>query len=306
MANLDDLRYFLALARYASLVKAAESLGVSRMTVSRRIASIEEEIGARLFDKTSGGWVMTNDAVGFLAQAEDIEAIAKRLFEMHVSDSDKPENISGTVRIVTTDGFGHDVLSPWTADIYEALPNVRTEIVTTSRVSPFMTRDFDIAITVHHPNSTKVKARKLTDYTLGLYASPEYLRRFGDPQSREDLEEHNFVWFVESLHDLPELQFLRPIIPRAKIVAEFSTVNGQQAAAAAGVGIGLLPRFSADSNDRLTRVLATEVEVRRTFYLVVREVSMRLPQVQAVMEILLRRAAQERARFEGTLDVNPG
>lgn len=305
MANLDDLRYFLALARYVSLVKAAESLGVSRMTVSRRIASIEKDVGARLFDKTSNGWVMTNDAVIFLAQAEKIEAIAKRLFETRINGSDGRENISGTVRIVTTDGFGHDVLSPWTADIYNALPKVRIEIVTTSRVSPFTTQDFDIAITVHHPNLTKVQIRKLTDYTLGLYASRDYLRRFGDPQSRESLEGHNFVWFVESLHDLPELQFLRPIVPRANIVAEFSTVNGQQAAAAAGVGIGLLPRFSADSDDRLTRVLGTEVEVRRTFYLVVREASMRLPQVQAVIDILLRRAAKERARFEGTLGATP-
>lgn len=301
MGNLDDLRYFLALARFDSLVKAAESLGVSRMTVSRRIASIEKEVGVRLFDKTSSGWVMTNDAVPLLAQAEQLETVANKLFQKSAPDSSGLENLSGTVRIVTTDGFGHDVLSPWTADIYRELPNVLSEIVTTSRISPFTTREFDIAITVHHPNLTRVKVQKLTDYTLGLYASPDYLARSGHPTSIESLESHNFVWFIESLHDLPELQFLRPICPNANIVAEFSTVTGQQAASAAGVGIGLLPRFSADSDGRLTRVLGTTVEIRRTFYLVVRETSLRLPRVQAVIDILLKLAAQERHRFEGTL-----
>lgn len=300
MGNLDDLRYFLALARHDNLVKAAESLGVSRMTVSRRIASIEKELGARLFDKAPTGWVMTSDAVPILEQAEQLEAVANKLFENGKTRLDGPKTLTGTVRMVTTDGFGLDVLSPWTADIHKALPNVRTEIVTTSRVSPFTTRDFDLAITVHQPNLTKVKVQKLTDYTLGLYASPDYLKRCGRPTSVESLADHDFVWFVESLHDLPELQFLRPIVPAANIVASFSTVTGQQAAAASGVGIGLLPRFSADSDARLTRVLGTTVEVTRTFYLVVRETSLRLPRVQAVIDVILKRAAQERRRFEGT------
>lgn len=301
MTNLDDLRYFLALARHDSLVKAAESLGVSRMTVSRRIASIENEIGERLFDKTPSGWVMTNTAKAAIEQAERIETIAKSLFQTH---KDRTQ-ISGTVRIVTTDGFGHDVLSPWTADIHDALPKVRSEILTTSRVSAFTSRDFDIAITVHRPNLMGVQIRKLTDYTLGLYAAPKYLKIHGIPSSVIALQRHNFVWFVESLNDLPELQFLRPIVPNANIIAEFSTVNGQQAATAAGVGIGLLPRFSADSDARLRRVLSSDVEVRRTFYLVVRETSLRLPQVQAVIDILLKRAIQERLRFEGKPTISP-
>lgn len=301
MTNLDDLRYFLALARHDSLVKAAGSLEVSRMTVSRRIASIEKEMGVRLFDKTPGGWTMTRSGASIFEQAERIESIAKDLFQ---AEGEKTQ-ISGTVRIITTDGFGYDVLPPWTAHIYAALPKVRTEILTSSRLSPFTSKDFDIAITVHRPNMTKVRTRKLTDYSLGLYATPEYLGRFGIPDSLDELKNHRFVWFVESLNDLPELQFLRPTVPAANVVAEYSTVTGQQAAAAAGIGIGFLPRFSADADSRLVRVLDNEVKVRRTFHLIVRETSLRLRHVQAVIDILLELAAQERDRFEGTEKGHP-
>jgi DNA-binding transcriptional LysR family regulator len=295
VSNLDDVTYFLALTRNRSLVQAAEALGVSRMTVKRRIASIEAQVGSRLFDHTSDGWVMTSAGRAMVDRAERIEAIASELFSGNRDDTD----VAGVVRIVTTDGFGHNVLPAWTAQVLADLPRVGMEVITTSRFQPFTGRDFDIAITVHRSDLTNMHTRVLTEYSLGLYASPAYLERRGMPSDTADLEKHDFVWFVESLHDLPELQFLRPIVPDPNIVAQFSTVNGQEAASAAGVGIGLLPLFSADRIPQLTRILEDEVSVTRTFYIAVRDASIRLPHVQAVVESLFRCVAKERGRFTG-------
>jgi DNA-binding transcriptional LysR family regulator len=228
-------------------------------------------------------------------QAERIEAIASELFNGNRDDTD----VTGVVRIVTTDGFGHNVLPAWTAQILAEFPRVGVEVITTSRFQPFTGRDFDIAITVHRSDLPNLHTRVLTEYSLGLYASPAYLERKGVPNNIADLEEHDFVWFVESLHDLPELQFLRPLVPNPNIVAQFSTVNGQEAACAAGVGIGLLPLFSADRRPELTPILSGEVSVRRTFYIAVPDASIRHPHVQAVVESLFRCVAAERGRFTG-------
>lgn len=294
MASVDDLRFFLALARHRNLVQAAAHLGVSRTTVARRVASMERKLGYRLFDKSPHGWVLTGRGQSLVAKAQAIDQAAEELFGGEVSGAVR---LTGTVRIVTTDAFGQYVLTKWLAQLRDEEPGIRAEVVTSMRVSPYNGGDFDVAITVHRPDLVKVPSRPLLDYSLGLYAAPEYLARQGRPSSVSDLDNHEFVWFVESLNDIPVLQFLRPLVPDATIVSSFSNVSSQLAATAAGIGIGFLPRFATAQRPELERLLPEEVSLTRSFYLVAREASLMQDHIAATAAFLLRKADEDRHGF---------
>jgi len=298
VAGLEDVAYFLALVRDGSLVSAARRLGVSHTTVGRRVRALEREVGCRLFDKTRDGWLPTDDGRRMVAHAEEAEAaLGRALGEVGAPH----RGLEGTVRVAATDGIGNAWLAPWLATLHERHPGVRPELVTASRLLPFTSREFDVAVTIHRTDAPSVGVRRLVDYTLGLYASPAHLARTGTPRSTGDLAGRPFVWFVRSLLDLPELQLL-PLVPGVRVVAETSTVTAQQAAVAAGIGLGLLPRFMADRDPGLVRVLdegPDAVEAARTFWLLVPAESARQARVRAVVDLLVERARADADVFAG-------
>jgi DNA-binding transcriptional LysR family regulator len=132
------------------------------------------------------------------------------------------------------------------------------------------------------------------------------VERSGAPVALDDLEAHALVWFVDALNDLPELQFLHLLVPEAALAFQCTTVGGQQAAVAAGLGIGLLPRFSAEADPRLVRVLDGEVEIRRTFWLIVPEESARVARVREVAGFLRASARAQQQRFLTGVPSSPG
>lgn len=294
-AQLDDLMVFVALARHKRLAPTAARLGVSHTTVSRRVAALERAVGRRLFDKSEAGWVLTDDGARLFAEAQLVEVAGEHAFGAVRGAS---SGLSGTVRLVTTDGFGVCVVADLAGRLSARFPDIRVELVTTTRLLPFNSRQFDVGITVHPPALRSIVTTKLTDYRLGIYGSREYLARAGEPRRSEDLPEHRFVWFVESLQELPELNFLHAIVANPRIVFQCTTVLGQHAAVAAGAGLGVLPCFLAGDDPRLVQVLPG-VDVIRTFWMSVPAESARMPPVRMVTDFLVRETARERSRLLG-------
>lgn len=107
--NLDDLRFFLALARHGRMVAAGERLGVEHTTVSRRVAALEKAVGHRLFERTPTGWTMTGAGRRLLPHAERIEAEAVLAFT-DADDESRP--VSGLVRLIATDAAGSLLVTP--------------------------------------------------------------------------------------------------------------------------------------------------------------------------------------------------
>jgi DNA-binding transcriptional LysR family regulator len=294
-AQLDDLMVFVALARHKRLSATATRLGISHTTVSRRVAALERALGRRLFDRSDAGWVLTDDGVRLFVEAQLVEAAGEHAFGAVCGSS---SGLSGTVRVVTTDGFGVSVIASLAGRLSARFPEIRLELVTTTRLLPFNSRQFDVGITVHPPTLRDVLTTKLTDYKLGVYGSHQYLARAGEPRKREDLSEHRFVWFVESLQELPELNLLHPIVPDPRIGFQCTTVLGQHAAVAAGAGLGVLPCFLVSDDPRLARVLP-DVEVIRTFWMSVPAESSRMTPVRIVTDFLLREMTREKGRLMG-------
>lgn len=282
-ANLDDLRYFLALARHGRMVAVGERLGVEHTTVSRRVAALEKAVGHRLFERTRTGWAMTEAGRRLLPHAERIEAEAVLAF---TDADDESRAISGLVRLIATDAAGSVLVTPALASLHTRHPGIDLELVTTSALISHHTGQFDVAVTLHRPELPRLHTRPLGEYALRLYASPGYLRDRAPVRTPDDLAEHEMVWYIESLLDLPELRVLHQVSETATFAFRSSNVFAQLEAVAAGMGIGLLPAFFAEGDSRVVPVLAAELEVTRTFWMIVPSALLNVERVRIVCEHL--------------------
>lgn len=291
----DDLLYLLALARSGRLSEAAQRLGVEHSTVSRRVAALEQAIGRRLVDRTSQGWHLTDDGEELVAHAEKIESAMHSAAQLAVSP--RSASLGGTVRIAATDGIGSTVIAEAMVALRRTHPQLEIELTTAMRRFDVTSKDYDVAVTLQRLQSQRLAVMRLTDYSLGLYATRDYLATHPVVRSREDLAEHPLTWYIDSLLDIPELDvFDSSVIPSRRVLRS-SNIFAQRSFVTAGGGIGLLPKYLVSQNPELQRVLPDEVSAKLTFWLVARKQSLGLARVQAAVECLTGYVASRQDRF---------
>jgi len=292
--NSDQIGAFLAVMREGNCVAAARRLRLDHSTVSRRLASLEAQLGTRLFDRSPRGLAPTAAASAFLAHAERIE---RELIMAADAVSQRDAPITGTVRVATPEIFGSGFLAPLIPELSSRHPELVIELVPESRATSLSKREADIAIAVRRPVDGRLFSRKLTDYRLGLYAAPSYLETFGKPASIDALSDHRFISYVDDLVEVPELLVLGGMDLKGMVVFRASTSAAQIAAAAAGTGLAMLHHLAARDDRRLVPILASEVEANRSYWLVVHADLRQLPRVRAVADFLVETVSRERARF---------
>jgi DNA-binding transcriptional LysR family regulator len=291
--NWDDVRIFLAVARAGQILGAARRLGLNHATVSRRVAALEEALGARLFRRTTTGSEPTPAGERFLAVAERMEA---DMIAARAEVAGEGDEVAGSVRIGAPDGFGVGFLAPRLAPLTERHRGLTVQLVPVPRFFSLPRREADIAITMDRPTEGRLVAAKLVDYSLGLYASRDYARRHGLPASRADLSAHPLVGYVQDLLMSPSLDYAAEFAPGWKAAYEVSSAFGQVAAVRAGAGIGILHAFIARGMDDLVPVEAAP-PIRRTYWLVYHESMRPLRRIQTVCAFIATLVDRERALF---------
>lgn len=268
MAKYDwgAMESFLAIARAGRLTSAARRLGIDHTTLSRRIKSLEEDLGTRLFERSVSGYSLTAQGERFLRTAQEVETLALRAAQ---DISGSSSRIAGSVRIGATDGFGTSFLAPRLPAMSAPHPELLLELVTMPRLFNLTKREADLAIGLERPEAGRLYARKLTDYDLCLYGAKGYLARHGEPVTPRDLREHRFVGYIPDLIYAEQLDYLplvsketEPWIASSNLVAQFNMTL-------ANAGLCVLPRFMAAREPRLRQVLADHVRITRAFWLIV-------------------------------------
>ncbi|MDV6231735.1 LysR family transcriptional regulator [Rhodococcus cercidiphylli] len=283
MLNADHLRYFLEVSRTGRLTDAAHTLGVDHTTVGRRITALEKSAGQRLFDRTPTGWRLTEAGRRLVGYAETVESTLIAAFEDQTSDTG---TLRGTVRIAAPDGFGAFVLTPKLGLLRDKHPDLDIELVTATEHNSLATREFDIAITLERPSPRLVVTRRLATYSLGLYASAEYLAATSPIDTVDDLREHTLISYVDALLDVAPLRILDAILPEGRAQIQTNNITGQWIAARSGVGIVPLPSYIGEPDEVLTSVLDGVVSVERTYWTVVPRELTGLARVKVVDEFL--------------------
>ena len=174
----DNVRVFLAVARAGQFVAGARRLHLDHATASRRVAALEAALGAKLFDRRTTGARLTSAGERFLLAAEQMESAFLHA-QAEVSDIDV--ELTGDVRIGAPDGFSTYYLAGALRDFVEKNPGVRVQLAPLPQLTPLARREVDIVVGLDKPEAGRFVARKLTDYTLGVYASAAYLESAAAP-----------------------------------------------------------------------------------------------------------------------------
>ena len=279
----DQLRIFLAVARAGQFLGASRRLGLDQATVTRRVRSLEAALGVRLFDRMTTGAALTAAGSQLLERAERIEAEVLRL---EASVSQAAERIEGRVRVGAPDGYGTLFLASRFVALIEAHDRLDVQLVPLPRSFSLAKREVDLAITVERPQEGRLTVRKLTDYTLSLYASTDYLAKAPPLHSRQDLRRHRFVSYV------PDLLFAPTLDVRAELgisgVREFqcASVLGQMQSVASGMGLGLLHDYAVGEDAALELVLP-KIRFSRTYWIVSHADVLAVPSVRAVHDFIV-------------------
>lgn len=282
--NWDDYRYFLAVARTNRLVQAAQQLGVDHATVGRRVKSLEQSLKVNLFDRSPQGYRLTDAGQRLVEFAEVMETKAIQAGD-EVGGSE--QELTGIVRIGAPEGVATVVLSEIAIKLCEEHPKLEIQIVAMSRSFSLSKREADVAITVSAPTTGRLKFRKISDYTLHLYGSKEYLRNFPDIKTVDDLRMLRGIAYVPDLIYDKELDYIPLVGPDIKPHLTSTSVHVQLEATLRNGGVCILHDFVADKYPQLQRVLPEEINFKRTFYFVVHEDYAQLERIRVVSDAIV-------------------
>jgi molybdate transport repressor ModE-like protein len=257
----DNLRIFLAIARAGQILSAAKALHLNHATVARRLDALEESLGVKLFERRTTGAVLTATGEKLLARVERMESELLQADAATVGNS-----ISGVVRVGAPDGFGTFHLAAQLATLANKHPDLTIQLVPLPRTFSLSRREADIIVTIERPKLGRAIIKKLTDYSLSIYASKAYLEKTGLIRERSDLEDRLFITYVEDIAYSRALDYtaeLAKLMPRHY---ECGSVIAQMEAVRAGEGVGILHDYAAAAYPDLVRVLP-ETRFSRTYWL---------------------------------------
>ncbi|WP_425839304.1 LysR family transcriptional regulator [Streptomyces fractus] len=281
--SADDLLVLLEVARSGRFSRAAETLRVNQVTVSRRITALERAVGGRLLVRAAAGWELTELGQRAVAAAEQVDGVLQKL----ESGSEVGAEIEDVVRLSATDGFSTFIAAPAAARLHQAHPGISVEIVSATRRAAQNRSGVDIEIVVGEPRVVRAKALRLGGYILGLYATRDYLGRHGSPSGLDDLARHRLIYFISSMLQVDDLDVGRRYLPEMRDAVTSTNVFAHIEATRAGGGIGLLPTFMVARYSDLVRLLPDEVELEMDYWLVTREDTLRRPAVAAMVDQLM-------------------
>ncbi len=235
MFNWDDIRIFLALSRSGSIRAAARTLGTTHATVSRRVKSIERELGGTLFERTPDGARLSDLGQSVLPVAESVEAGISQLDRLVFADE---KRLAGPVRLSVSDNVYHFLLHDCLKVFHEKHPQIELNITVSDEMSDLSRREADIAIRISNSPPLNAYGRKLADSPLTPYASKKYLN------ARPKLDK-----WISLTYKPAEM----PVLP-ARIIAKSDSLMVVREMVSDDMGIAMMPCFAGDSDDSLRRV----------------------------------------------------
>lgn len=284
----DNARTFLALYRSGTLRSAAAALQVDQATVGRRLAALESSLEARLLLRTPRGYVPTSAGELAYAAAERMEQAADQLTrQMQGLD----HRLSGVVRVATSDTIGRYALMHTLGQVQAQHPDIRIVLATSTHVTNLTRREADLAVRSVRPDNPDLIVRHLARRTLGIYAAPEYLQRYGEPRPGEAFAGHRLVAYARGLLRQQTNTFCGESIGNAMIAMEVNSGLMMLEAVANGLGIGELPNHLAEETPRLVRIWPKR-EDSYDIWLVMHADLHRTARVRAVADAIIESFAQ--------------
>jgi DNA-binding transcriptional LysR family regulator len=293
MLDLNDVYYYAQVVEHGGITAAARALDVPKSSISRRILALEASLGARLIQRTSRRFVVTEigaefhrHALAMLVEAEAAESVVRR----HTTEP------SGMIRVSCPVAFAQLALAELIPRFMAAYPRVRIVQHATNRYVDPVQEGFDLCLRAHTeplPSSSLVQ-RALAQIPWYLFACPSYLARKGTPGEPNALSEHDGIALAGAQDSYA--WHLRDARHPDQVVAVSFTPSLQsddmatlKAAACAGLGVVALPGYVGHGEverGRLVRVLPQWIAGVATISLLMPSRRGLLPSVRAFVQFL--------------------
>lgn len=280
----NGLKIFLYVTRHGNLVNAARALRLDPTTVSRKVSALEGELQQALFERTREGFVLTSHGRALLPHAEEME----RVFSAIELIGNDQHTLTGQLRISVSEGFGTHFIAPRIREFTLAHPQMEIDLVASSGFLSPSRREADLAILLARPRRGLLKTRRLTGYSLGLYA-PVSRMEWQEATLLADLRQSGIpiVGYIPDFIYAPELRYLDEIESGLEATVRSTSINAQREMIAGGAGVGVLPRFMADSDPRLVRIRDDKI-IQRSFWLTIHQDIASQPRVRRFVDWLVR------------------
>jgi len=238
--DLNEMLIFTRVVQAQSFTAGARRLGMPKSSVSRKVASLEDRLGARLLQRTTRKLVLTD--VGRIYY-ERCARIIGEIEEADQAASRMQEAPCGTLRVTAPLAF--TMLGPIVAEFLWLYPNVQVELVCTDRLVSLIDEGFDVAIRAGQLADSSLLARSLGAIERVLVAAPAYLNQKGAPAAPMDLASHTCITF--GARTVPGIWTLYAADRQAEVrISPRLAVNDlelMREAACAGIGIAWMPKY---------------------------------------------------------------
>lgn len=288
----DDLIYVLAVQECGSLAAAARALVVNHSTVLRRLDTLEQRLGVRLFERLASGYVPTaaGDEMAETARRmrEQVDAMERRVLGQDL-------RLSGVVRATTAESLAQHLIVPHMPEFQARHPGITVEMVISNSMLDLSRRETDVAVRPAAEPPEDLIGRRISQIAWAVYAAPEYIARNPSP----DLSEHAWLLPDGSLAEISAARWLHQRVPEARAALRSDSITTLSAAAEYGLGVVLLPCHIGDLQRGLRRIGAPVDGVRNELWMLTHEDLRRTARVKVFMDFFHEVLTGYRPLLEG-------
>jgi len=241
-ASWDDLKLFLACAKFKSFRNAAEELGLTSTTLMRRIDRLEESIGCKLFLRDQSGLTLSDEGIAMIA---DVAHMERHAFNVFRRASRSSNDTSGTVRVAVTEGPGNFWILPRLIDFQKTYRKITVDLRCAMEQADVARLESDIAIQLEPPTNPDLIVAKLGRLHIYPFVSREYANLYGVPATLAELRDHRIV--KQSAPQVDDGAYARILgLKSLEGIVGIKTNSsvGVLYAVERGAGIGFLPTVS--------------------------------------------------------------
>jgi DNA-binding transcriptional LysR family regulator len=292
----DRLRVFHAVAEAGSFTKAGRKLQLSQSAVSRQICSLEESLTVPLFYRHARGLVLTEQGEGFFRAVQEMD---QQLAQGLARITESRAQAEGPLKITTTVTFGSAWLTSRISLFHQQYPDISVSLILVdSPELDLFSRQADVAIRFAEQTNAKLIQRKLMEIHYQLFASRDYVRRRGAPQTVQELDQHELIVYGDEVEaPLKNLDWILEVgaAPgkERRPALRVNSIYGIYRAVKSGFGIAALPYYIADESPDLVQVLPEVTGPTFDAYFVYPEELRWSKRVAVIRDFLLQQVAED-------------